>query len=177
MIRNWIAWGCMRGLLSQSGTPIWLSTDSETGDLSDWLAENWAISGRRPGADAGFFERLALFLPAHAVTEALSQFAECDVNFAETVRRQCMGGRGTLVDHVGRRTLEHPDRSWQPLRVEPHAKPEVIAAAEGNVYIMRCHALAGRDLEPEGVFVPLAFPERPRQDDNVPEITFVGLLA
>src|SRR6202041_105708 len=98
--------------------------------------------------------------------EALPQGVKDDMNFAEAIRGQRLRAGTTFVNHGGGRTSEHPDRPRQGQRIEAYAKIDVIAAAEGNVYIMRRHKLAGRDAKPDGISVPLALPERPRQDDD-----------
>ena len=141
--------------------------------MAGWeLVDIWSTAGRAGSADAP-----ALFLPAHAVAEAQSQSAEGDVNFAEAIRHQRLMGGAAFVDDGCGCAIEHPDRPRQMLRIEAHAKLEVIAAVEGNVHVMWGHALTGGDAKPEGISVTLAFPERPRQDDDIPEIAFVGLLA
>jgi hypothetical protein len=61
--------------------------------------------------------------------------------------------------------------------IEAHPKLKVIATVEGNVHIMRGHALTGGNAKPQGIFVTVTLPKRMRQDNDILEIAFVGLLA
>ena len=58
---------------------------------------------------------------------------------------------------------------------DPQVK--MITAAEGDVHVVRGHALSSGNTQPHGVFMALTLSQRSRQDDDMTEIAFVRLLA